>query len=72
MFEQLGSLPRCERLLQAANKSRAWVRVKTELALQQLVANEMQRQIDQAGLNLEVMVYKPLDTLVKPFLTSIT
>ncbi len=53
-----------ERLLQAANTSREpGFKEKTELALQQLVANEMQRQIDQAGLNLEVMVYKPLDTL---------
>ena len=53
-----------ERLLQAANTSREPdFKEKTELALQQLVANEMQRQIDQAGLNLEVMVYKPLDTL---------
>ncbi|MFZ9010213.1 MAG: flagellin, partial [bacterium] len=53
-----------ERLLQAANTSlEPGFKEKTELALQQLVANEMQRQIDQAGLNLEVMVYKPLDTL---------
>ena len=53
-----------ERLRQAANTSREpGFKEKTELALQQLVANEMQRQIDQAGLNLEVMVYKPLDTL---------
>ena len=53
-----------ERLLQAANTSREpGFKEKTELALQQLVANEMQRQIDHAGLNLEVMVYKPLDTL---------
>ncbi len=53
-----------ERLLQAANTSREpGFKEKTELALQQLVANEMQRQIDQAGLNLEVMVYKPLDSL---------
>ena len=53
-----------ERLLQAANTSREpGFKERTELALQQLVANEMQRQIDQAGLNLEVMVYKPLDTL---------
>ena len=53
-----------ERLLQAANTSREpGFKEKTELALQQLVANEMQREIDQAGLNLEVMVYKPLDTL---------
>ena len=53
-----------ERLLQAANTSREpGFKEKTELALQQLVADEMQRQIDQAGLNLEVMVYKPLDTL---------
>ncbi|MGA0886656.1 MAG: flagellin [bacterium] len=53
-----------ELLLQAANTSlEPGFKEKTELALQQLVANEMQRQIDQAGLNLEVMVYKPLDTL---------
>jgi flagellin len=53
-----------ERLLQAANTSvEPGFKEKTELALQQLVANEMQRQIDQAGQNLEVMVYKPLDTL---------
>ena len=53
-----------ERLLQAANTSlEPGFKEKTELALQQLVANEMKRQIDQAGLNLEVMVYKPLDTL---------
>ena len=53
-----------QRLLQAANTSNEpGIKERTALALQQLVANEMQRQIDEIGLNLDVMVYKPLNSL---------
>lgn len=36
---------------------------RTALAVQQLIAAEMQRQADEAGMKLDVMVYKPLNSI---------
>ena len=36
---------------------------RAERAVQQLIASEMQRQVDDAGMNVEVMVYRPSEQL---------
>ena len=41
------------------------VRERIELGIQQLIAHEMQRQSDSAGMDLEIFVYRPADTIGK-------
>ena len=54
-----------KRLLAVArnNEDDPGIEERTKLAIQQLITGEMQRKVDEAGLNLEVFVYKPLDSL---------
>ena len=44
-------------------------KLRTERAIQQLIAHEMQRVTDQAGMELEVFIYRPSDNL-GPFLEN--
>ena len=44
-------------------------RLRSERAIQQLIAHEMQRVTDDAGMDLDVFIYKPSDKL-GPFLES--
>ncbi len=57
---------RIEKLASAAIRDgRPEVRERTEKAIQQLVAHEMQRQTDAAGMDLDVFVYRPAENLGK-------
>ena len=55
-----------EKLATAAQRDgRLEVRGRTERAIQQLVAYEMQRQTDEAGMNLDVFVYRSAENMGK-------
>ena len=41
------------------------MRERNERAIQQLVAHEMQRQTDEAGMNLDIFVYRAAENMGK-------
>ena len=55
-----------EKLATAALRDgRPEVRERNERAIQQLVAHEMQRQTDEAGMNLDIFVYRAAENMGK-------
>ena len=55
-----------EKLVTAALRDgRPVVRERNERAIQQLVAHEMQRQTDEAGMNLDIFVYRAAENMGK-------
>jgi len=59
-----------EKLISSANRNGTPdAKLRTERAIQQLIAHEMQRVTDEAGMELDVFIYRPSDNL-GPFLEN--